>query len=177
MIINLNQYKQISIQPDFIFKRYTVEKNNTNQIMKQLWDGFWKKNGWSFFRRKVYRSEIIYAKYKFTIPAHSANVKRTFFLMSTQWSDKRNRLAVEAVEVIKWRAQFHSLVARWAYAKVLVSLCYGYTLLAVLFALRSLIAHLKSTKNVKKINKWAYHRKHSLAAEYTNDFTTIIKQT
>lgn len=49
---------------------------------------------------------LIIATFVFSIPAHNANVERLFSLISSQWTDERNRFSVENVKGIMF-AQFN----------------------------------------------------------------------
>ena len=88
----------------FVYLKDYLEKNNTNQncetTMKLSMEEKWLK----FFADTKYIHQksclIKLCEYVFAIPAHNANVERIFSLMSTQWSDERNRLSVETIEAI-----------------------------------------------------------------------------
>lgn len=51
---------------------------------------------------KFYSHFLKICEYVFSIPTYNANVERVFSLMSTQWTDERNRLSVETVQNISY---------------------------------------------------------------------------
>ncbi|GBL93434.1 hypothetical protein AVEN_188749-1 [Araneus ventricosus] len=88
----------------FVYLKDYLEKNNINQnceaTMKLSVEEKWLK----FFADTKHIDQkscpTKLCEYEFAIPAHNANVERIFSLMSTQWSDERNRLSVETTEAI-----------------------------------------------------------------------------
>ncbi|GBM77521.1 hypothetical protein AVEN_55647-1 [Araneus ventricosus] len=88
----------------FLYLKEYLEKNDTHQncgaTMNLSMEDKWLK---PFADRKYIDEKscpIKLGKNAFTIRAHNANVERIFPLISTQWSDERNRLSVEQIEAI-----------------------------------------------------------------------------
>lgn len=84
----------------FVYLKDYMEKNNvesdTDTSMQDKWLQFFAKT-----KHIEQKSGLLkFCEYIFSIPAHNANVERIFSLMTTQWTDERNKLAVETVEGI-----------------------------------------------------------------------------
>lgn len=102
--------KNISFPESEVFDQFSCLKNNITLLIdkqdkeESKWNDLSSSEKWVKYFKAMDKSQYSHflkiCEYVFSIPAHNANVERVFSLMSTQWTDERNRLSVETVQNI-----------------------------------------------------------------------------
>lgn len=101
------QSKKCLLPESELFDQYVCVKNTVTVLMgeeEDKWKTLSASEKWikcfSKLDKCQYSHFLTMCQYLFSIPAHNANVERVFSLMSSQWTDERNRLSVETVQNI-----------------------------------------------------------------------------
>lgn len=103
--------KSIYFPESDVFDQFVCLKNILPGLMEvkdeneaKKWDNLSASEKWIMCFKKLDKSQyshfLTMCQYLFSIPAHNANVERVFSLMTTQWTNERNRLSVDTVESI-----------------------------------------------------------------------------
>ena len=81
----------------FVKQQVETDSEHWNQLMAhEKWCMFFN----SCKCNEQFRESLNIAQYFFSLPAHNANVERVFSLLSSQWTDERNRFTVRSVRCI-----------------------------------------------------------------------------